>query len=67
MERTELMEVDGANRLRARRLSPNHPDGESRRFPDDLMLWKGRNLKRFPHFPTIIQFFPMRLSSDGIH
>jgi hypothetical protein len=47
------MAGEGANRLRAGRLSRHRPDGESRRVPDDRMLWKGTALKRFTHFPTI--------------
>jgi hypothetical protein len=61
------MTEGGANRLRAGRLSRHRPDGESRRDPDDRMLWKGTTLKRFAHFPTINSVFPMRLSSDGSH
>jgi hypothetical protein len=53
MERTELMVGEGANRLRAGRLSRHRPDGESRRVPDDRSLWKGTALMRFAPFPTI--------------
>jgi hypothetical protein len=53
MERTELMVGEGANRLRAVRVSRHRPDGESRRVPDDRMLWKGTTFMRFAHFPTI--------------
>jgi hypothetical protein len=61
------MEGVGANRLRAGRLSRLVPEGESRRLPDDLMLWKGTTLKRFAPFPTTNSVFPMRLSSDVSH
>jgi hypothetical protein len=44
---------EGANRLRAGRLSPHRPDGESRRVPDDRLLWKWTALMRFAHFPNI--------------
>jgi hypothetical protein len=53
MEQTELMLGEGVNRLRARRISPHRPDGESRRLTDDRMLGLGRDLMRFAHFPTI--------------
>jgi hypothetical protein len=61
------MEGEGANRIRAGRLSRHLPDGESRRLPDDRMLCKGNTLMRFAPFPTIISVFPMRLSSDVSH
>jgi hypothetical protein len=57
MERTDLKVAEGANRLRAGRLSRHRPDGESRRLPDDRMLWKWTNLMRFAHFPTINSVF----------
>jgi hypothetical protein len=44
---------EGANRLRAGRYSRHRPDGESRRVPDDRMLWKGTAQMRCAHFPTI--------------
>jgi hypothetical protein len=53
MERTELMVGEGVNRLRAGRLSPHRPNGESRRVTDDRVLWKGKALKRFAPFPTL--------------
>jgi hypothetical protein len=53
MERTDLMAGEGANRLRAGRLSRHRPDGESQRLPDYRMLWKGTALKIFAHFRTI--------------
>jgi hypothetical protein len=53
IERTELMEGEGAIRIRAERLSRHLPDGESRRVPDDRMLWKGNTLMRFAQFPII--------------
>jgi hypothetical protein len=53
MERTELMLGEGVNRLRAGRISPQLPDGESRRLTDDRMLGKGKVLMRFAPFPTI--------------
>jgi hypothetical protein len=53
MERTELMVEEGANRLRAGRYSCHEPAGESRRVPDDRMLWKGTAVKRCAHFHTI--------------
>jgi hypothetical protein len=48
---------EGANRLRAGRLYRHRPDGESRRLPDDRMLWKGTTLMRFAPFPTINSVF----------
>jgi hypothetical protein len=45
--------VEGTNRVRAVRVSHHRPIGESRRMPDDRMLWKGTALMRFAHFPTI--------------
>jgi hypothetical protein len=53
MERSDLMVGEGSKRLRAGRLSRHRPDGESRRVPDDRMLWKWTTLLRFAHFPTI--------------
>jgi hypothetical protein len=53
MERNELMEDEGVNRLRAERFSPHRPDCESRRLPDDRMLWKWTALMRFEPFPTL--------------
>jgi hypothetical protein len=53
MERTELMVGEGANRIRARRLSRHRPDCESRLLPEYRMLWKGTALIRFAHFPSI--------------
>jgi hypothetical protein len=53
MERSVLMEGEGANRLRAGRLLRHRSDGESRRMPDDWMLWKGTALLRFAPFTTI--------------
>jgi hypothetical protein len=50
------------NRLRAGSLSRHMPDCEGRLVPDDRMLWKGTNLKRFAPFPNINSVFPMRLS-----
>jgi hypothetical protein len=58
---------EGANRLRVERLSRHRPVGESQRLPDDRMLWKGTALMPFAHFPPSIQYFPMRVSSDGSH
>jgi hypothetical protein len=54
MERTELMVVEGANLLRAGRLSRHRPEGESRLGTDERMLWKGNTLMRFAPIPTII-------------
>jgi hypothetical protein len=53
MERTELMVGEELKRLRAERFSPHRPECESRRLPDDRMLWKGNSLMRFAKFPTI--------------
>jgi hypothetical protein len=53
MERTELMVGEGANRLRARRLSSHRPNGESWLVTDDRILWKWNTLMRFAHFSTI--------------
>jgi hypothetical protein len=53
MERTDLKVGEGANRLRAGRLSRHRPDGEIRREPDDRMLWTENSLMRFEDFPTI--------------
>jgi hypothetical protein len=53
MERNDLMAGVGANRLRAGCHSRHRLDGESRRFPDDRMLWKGTALMRFALFTTI--------------
>jgi hypothetical protein len=53
MERTELILGEGANRLSVGRISRHRPDGESRRVPDDRMLWKGTTIMRFAPFPTI--------------
>jgi hypothetical protein len=47
------MVVEGANRHRAGRYSRHRPDGESRRVPDERMLWKRTALMRSVHFPTI--------------
>jgi hypothetical protein len=46
------MVVEGANLLMAGRLSRHWPDGESRRVPEDRMLWNGTALLRFAAFPT---------------
>jgi hypothetical protein len=67
MERTELMLVEGANRLRAVRVSRHRLNGESRRVRDDGMLWKGTALMRFALSPPSILFFRMRLNSDCSH
>jgi hypothetical protein len=67
MERTDLLVGKRANQLRARRLSHQRPDGESRRLPDDRMLWTGTALMRFANFHPSIQFFQMRQNSEGIH
>jgi hypothetical protein len=56
MERTELMVWEGVNGLRAGRISPHRPDGESRQVIDDRMLWKSNVLMRFTHIPTINTF-----------
>jgi hypothetical protein len=53
MERSDLTAGEGEIRLRAGRLSRHRPDGESRRVPDNLMLWKRTALMRFAHFSTI--------------
>jgi hypothetical protein len=53
MEPSEMMLLEGAYRIRAGRLSRHRPDGESRRMPDDRMLWKGNTLTRFAPFTTI--------------
>jgi hypothetical protein len=57
MERTELMVGEGANRLRTGRISRHRPDGESRRVPDDRMLWKETTIMRFATFPNINKVF----------
>jgi hypothetical protein len=57
MERSELIVGQEANRIRAGRLSRHRPDGESRRMPDDRMLWKWNTLKQYSHFPTIYSVF----------
>jgi hypothetical protein len=46
------MLVEGTKRLRTGRLSGHRPDGESRRVPDDRMLWKWTALMLFASFPT---------------
>jgi hypothetical protein len=56
MERIVLMVGKGANRLMAGRLSCHRPDGESRRVPDDRMLWTGTAVMRFADFHTINSF-----------
>jgi hypothetical protein len=53
MEQTELSVVAGVNRFRVGRLSRHRPEGESRRVPDDRMLWMGYTVMRFNPFPTI--------------
>jgi hypothetical protein len=53
METTELMLGEGVNRFRAGRLSRHRPVGDSRRLPDESMLWKWNALMRFARFPTI--------------
>jgi hypothetical protein len=65
MERTLLMLGVGVNRLRAGRLSRHLPVGECRRVSVDRMQWEWNALMRFGRFPTIIQFCPMRVISDG--
>jgi hypothetical protein len=70
MERTKLMVGEGVNRLRAGRLSPNRPDGESRRVPDDRMHWKGNGLMRFAKLTNINSVISygadLRLQSDHV-
>jgi hypothetical protein len=44
---------DGANRLRAGRVSCQRPDSESRRVLDEWMLWKGTALMLSAPFQTI--------------
>jgi hypothetical protein len=53
MERNDLMVWEKANRFRVGRLSRHRPEGESRRVPDDRMLWKCTALVQFALFPTI--------------
>jgi hypothetical protein len=53
MERTELMVVEGVNRLRAGRITHHRPDVDSRRVTDYRMLGKGNAIMRFAQFPTI--------------
>jgi hypothetical protein len=53
MERSDIMEGERANRLRAGRLLRHPPDGESRRMPENWMLWMWTALMRFAHFPAI--------------
>jgi hypothetical protein len=53
MERTDLMAGEGTDLLRAQRFSRHRPDPESRRVPDDRMLWKRTDLMRFAHLTTI--------------
>jgi hypothetical protein len=48
------MAGEGSNRLRAGRLSPHWPDGESRREPDDRIPWKRTDMMLFAHIRTII-------------
>jgi hypothetical protein len=43
----------GANRLRVGRLSRHRPGGESRRLPDDQMLWMWTALMRFDNISNI--------------
>jgi hypothetical protein len=43
---------EGINRLREGPLSLHRPDGESRRVPDDRMLYKRTALMRFAPFST---------------
>jgi hypothetical protein len=57
MELPELMVLEGVFRLRAGRLSRQRPEGESRRLPNDRMLWKRTTLIRFAPFPTINSVF----------
>jgi hypothetical protein len=54
MERTDLMDGEVANRLRAGRFTRHQPDGECRRVQDDRMLWKRKILMRFANFTNII-------------
>jgi hypothetical protein len=44
---------EGSNCLSAVRVSRHRPNGESRRVPDNRMLWKGNALMRFAPFPII--------------
>jgi hypothetical protein len=53
MERTELMVGEGANRLRAGRISRHRLDGESRRVPNDRKMCKGTAMMMFAPFLTI--------------
>jgi hypothetical protein len=64
MERTELMVGEGVNGLRAGRLSLHRPVGESRRVPDNRMMWKWSALMGSHASPPSIKFCPMRVSSD---
>jgi hypothetical protein len=57
MERTELMVLEGAIRLRAGRLSRHRPEGESRRLSNDRMQRKENTLMRFAPFPRINSIF----------
>jgi hypothetical protein len=50
------MAGEGVSRLWAGRLSRNRPVGESRRVPDELMVWKLAALMQFGRFPTINSF-----------
>jgi hypothetical protein len=53
IERIDLLVGQGANCIRAGRLSRHQQDGKSRRMPGDQMLWKGTALMRFAPFSTI--------------
>jgi hypothetical protein len=53
MTQTEQMVGEGVKQLRTGHLSRHRPDGESRRMPDDRMLYKWIALKRFAQFPTL--------------
>jgi hypothetical protein len=63
MERTDLMAREGANRLRVFRLSRHRPNGESRRVPDNRMLWNWTALMRFAPLTNINSV----LSNAGDH
>jgi hypothetical protein len=53
MERTELMVGQGANCIRAGRISRHQQEGKSRSVIDERMLWSRNAVMRFAPIPTI--------------
>jgi hypothetical protein len=43
------------------------PDVEIRGVPNEQLLWKGTDLMRFAHFPTINSVSSMRVISNFSH